>query len=332
MDSGLGTPSVTPRIGTDNTTQPVETFSTRLAREGLKLTRLRAAVLQINTGLLCNQHCRHCHLDAGPERKELMDAATCLEVAAFARRGAFETIDITGGAPELNPHLLSLLTNLVGLAPRIMLRTNLTALLEDDFSLLLRFCCEHRVVLVASLPSLHKGQLEAQRGLTTFERSVRVLRQLNAMGYGQPGSELQLHLVANPAGAFLPAPQAQAERRFREELRRKWGIAFHQLFAFANVPLGRFRQWLYASGNYAEYLQKLAAHFNPCAVDGLMCRTLVSVSWDGYLHDCDFNLAERLYWGGRKTHVSALGGAPPAGMAIAVGNHCYACTAGSGFT
>lgn len=187
-------------------------------------------------------------------------------------------------------------------------------------------------MIVASFPSCNEAQSDSQRGRGVFRMSLDALRKLNAMGYGQDGTGLELNLVANPTGAFLPTPQTQMEQRFREVLKKNWGIVFNRLHAFANVPLGRFRQWLVQSGNLESYLQRLASSFNPCAVEGLMCRTLVSVSWDGYLYDCDFNLARDLPLGGKKTHVSEMEGPPEPGIPIAVGDHCYTCTAGAGFT
>ena len=165
-----------------------------------------------------------------------------------------------------------------------------------------------------------------------FNRSIDALKKLNNLGYGKEGSGLELDLVSNPTGAFLPSPQSQTEKRFRQVLEKKWGIVFNNLFTFANVPLGRFRDWLMQSYNLEKYIEKLASSFNPCAVEGLMCRTLVSVSWDGHLFDCDFNLAKGFYMGGRKIHISEMAGPPKAGNPIAVADHCYTCTAGAGFT
>jgi radical SAM/Cys-rich protein len=246
--------------------RPLETFRQTLAKQALKLERGKTTTLQINVGLLCNQSCRHCHLDAGPHRPENMSAQTAQEVIA------------------------------------------------------------------ASFPSTNEAQADSQRGRGIFQTSLDTLRKLNAMGYGQDGTGLELDLVSNPTGAFLPTPQGQMEQRFREILTKKWGIVFNHLYSFANAPLGRFRQWLLQSENLESYLQRLASSFNPCAVEGLMCRTLVSVSWDGILYDCDFNLARDLPMGGRRTHVSRMEGPPEPGSPIAVGDHCYTCTAGAGFT
>jgi len=188
------------------------------------------------------------------------------------------------------------------------------------------------VVVVASFPSLNEAQADSQRGNGTFLSAIAALKKLNAIGYGLEGSGLELNLVSNPAGAFLPASQKETENRFRQVLKQKFGIVFNNLFVFANMPLGRFRQWLIRSGKLEAYLARLVSIFNPCAVDGLMCRTLVSVSWDGYLYDCDFNLSRDLPLGGRKVHVSQIKGRPQPGSPIAVAEHCYTCTAGSGFT
>ena len=307
-------------------------FSQALYRHNLNLTRQKTITLQINMGLLCNQECRHCHLEAGPDRSEIMTAETVHEVAAFARRGEFQVADITGGAPELNPHLPLLIKEISPSVQRVILRSNLTALTQGNKDSVIDRLQENRVVITASLPSLNGSQAEAQRGLGTFQRSLLALKTLNALGYGQEGSGLELNLVVNPAGAFIPPPQKQTEEKFRLDLKKKWGIGFNHLFAFANVPLGRFRRWLDQTGNLETYMQKLAGAFNPSAVERVMCRTAISVSWDGFLFDCDFNLSQGLFWGGKKTHLSELIGPLQPGTPIAVSDHCFACTAGAGFT
>jgi len=311
---------------------PVEPFRLSLAKHGLSLTRVKTTTLQVNVGLLCNQACRHCHLEAGPKNKKLMDRETAEQVVDLAGRFPFEVIDITGGAPEMNPNLDYMIERLAALTPRLMLRSNLTALTRGERDYLIDLCKQNRVVIVASFPSLNEAQAESQRGKGVFQESMGVLRKLNSMGYGKPGSGLELNLVSNPTGAFLPSSQEQLEKRFRHVLENKWGVVFNNLFAFANVPLGRFRHWLERSGNLEKYLQKLATSFNPCAIEGLMCRSLLSVSWDGYIFDCDFNQAADLYLGGKKTHISELHELPEPGEPIAISYHCYTCTAGSGFT
>ncbi|MEE8554133.1 MAG: arsenosugar biosynthesis radical SAM (seleno)protein ArsS [Desulfobacterales bacterium] len=318
-------------VSSDEST-PVAPFSLILSRNSLKLNRDKTHTLQINVGFLCNQVCRHCHMDAGPGRKENMEAGIVSEVISYARRSQFETIDITGGAPELNPNIGKLIEEMTSLAPRIMLRSNLSALNDGKRYHLIELLKSLRVVIVASFPSLNELQTDSQRGDKSFQISIDALKKLNALGYGHNGSGLELNLVSNPTGAFLPPSQVEMEKRFRQVLKKKWGIVFNNLFNFANVPLGRFRQWLEKSGNFHKYMEKLYSSYNPCSVDGVMCRTLVSVSWDGYLYDCDFNLARGLFMGGRKIHVSEMPGPPEPGMHIATADHCYTCIAGAGFT
>lgn len=311
-------------------TPAADSFASALVRSGVELRRGETTTLQVSVGFLCNQSCRHCHLSAGPERTEVMSRETMNAVEAFARRGGFAAIDLTGGAPELVPGIEGFLERLTPLAPRILFRANLTALAgrADLVALLARL----RVAIVASFPSLSASQTDTQRGDGVFEQSIGTLLALNAAGYGQEGSGLELDLVSNPAGAFLPPGQAPAEARFHRELARTRGITFNHLYTFANVPLGRFRSWLASSGNLETYLRQLAEGFNPCTVGGLMCRNLISVSWEGVLYDCDFNLARGLPLGGVRRHISSAAGVPRPGTAIATGDHCYACTAGSGFT
>jgi radical SAM/Cys-rich protein len=261
-----------------------------------------------------------------------MGSETMGEVISYAQRCHFETIDITGGAPELNANLLRLIDEITPFAKKVMLRSNLYVLSDSKSGHLMDFLKDRHVVIIASFPSINESQADSQRGAGSFQKSIDALKKLNGMGYGQNGSDLELNLVCNPTGAFLPASQDQTEKRFRQVLKKKWGIVFSNLFNFANVPVGRFRQWLIHSGNLESYIEKLASAFNHCAVEALMCRRLVSVSWDGYLYDCDFNLAVELHLGGCKTHVSEMPGPPQPGSPIAVSDHCYTCTAGAGFT
>lgn len=310
----------------------IEPFREILSKQGLRLKRRETTTLQVNVGFVCNQQCRHCHLAAGPGRKETMSAETAWEVIAYAERGRFQIIDLTGGAPELNPNTPMLIDELSSLASKLMFRSNLSALNDGKREDLMRLLKERKVSIVASFPSVNEAQSDSQRGGGVFQQSIEALQKLNALGYGKEGTGLDLDLVSNPTGAFLPTPQEQQEKRFREVLKKKWDIDFNHLFAFANVPLGRFRQWLVQSGNLNGYLHRLASCFNACAVEGLMCRSLVSVSWDGYLYDCDFNLATGLYMSGKKIHVSEMMGRPEPGSPVAVADHCYTCTAGAGFT
>ena len=310
----------------------LEPFQQTLLRHGLKLERGKTTTLQVNVGLLCNQACRHCHLEAGPHRKERMDLETAEAVMSYAGRNRFDTIDITGGAPELNPNIFELIEGLSPLTRKLMFRSNLTALDDAGSGQLMDLLKNRNVHIVASLPSINEAQADSQRGEGIFQKSIDALQKLNRVGYGRWGTGLSLDLVCNPAGAFLPTSQEQLAKRFREVLMNKWGIVFNSLFAFANAPLGRFHHWLEKTGYSESYFERLTSSFNGCAVDGLMCRTLVSVSWDGYFYDCDFNLARGLHMGNRKIHVSEMDGPPLPGSPIAVADHCYTCTAGAGFT
>ncbi len=303
-----------------------------LAGHGLEIRREEISTLQINTGLVCNQSCAHCHLEAGPRRRESMDLTVAEQVIDYASKNRFETIDITGGAPELNPHIGMLIAELGKYAQRLMFRSNLSALNNGQNDKLMELLRDNRAVIVASLPSLNQAQTDSQRGDRVFARSIEALQRLNSLGYGKNGGKLQLDLVSNPAGAFLPPSQEQAAKRYRQTLHRKWGITFNNLYCFANVPLGRFKNWLKKSVNLDSYLDLLAASFNPCAAAGVMCKNLISVSWDGYLYDCDFNLAAGLPMNRRKTHIADMRGRPDQGTPIAFADHCYACMAGSGFT
>lgn len=310
----------------------IDPFHLMLSSHGLTLSRGQTRTLQINVGFVCNQKCQHCHLDAGPERRENMTRETMLAVMGYAERSHFDMIDITGGAPELNPHVEELIEKAAALVPRVMFRSNLSALNSGTRAGLMQVLKTHQVVVVASFPSLNAAQTESQRGKGIFDISIETLLKLNQLGYGKSGSGLELNLVSNPSGAFMPAAQDQTEKRFRRILEKNWGIQFNNLYSFANVPLGRYREWLIRSGNFIQYMEKLASSFNPCAVADVMCRTMMSVSWDGYLYDCDFNLAQGIYMGRKKLHVSEMEDRPEAGNVIATADHCYACTAGSGFT
>jgi len=314
------------------TASTIEPFLRTLSTHGIRMNRRQTDILQINVGFLCNQTCRHCHLKAGPNRTEIMDSETAEAVIAYAERCRFNTIDVTGGAPELNPNIGTLIERLAPLATKIIFRSNLSALIDGNRNDLMQLLKSSGAAIVASFPSLNESQTDAQRGQNVFQKSIDALRKLNDIGYGHINTGLELSLVSNPSGAFLPPAQAQTEKRFRDILKKKRGIVFNNFFSFANVPVGRFRQWLTASGNYDDYMKKLASAFNPGAVEGLMCRTLVSVSWDGYLYGCDFNQAENLHMAGRKVHVSEMPGPPEADTPITVADHCYACTAGAGST
>lgn len=308
------------------------TFAQTLENHCLALVRAETTTLQVNVGRRCDLTCKHCHQEAGPSRNEMMSEETVEQVIACAGRLRFETIDITGGAPELLPDLPRLITGLRPRTPRLMVRSNLTALAREESAGLIGLYRENRISLVVSLPSVNLSQAEAQRGNGVWTISIAMLKQLNQAGFGIEDSGITLDIAVNPGGAFLPASQEETEARFRRELHERHGITFSNLFTFANVPLGRFQQWLEQSGNLNGYLEKLRSSFNPCAVNGLMCRSFISVDWQGYLYDCDFNLAVGLPHTSRKLHVSELQTLPGNGTPIPTGDHCFACTAGAGFT
>ncbi len=308
-----------------------ETFQKTLGRHTLQLLRDTTDILQINIGSLCNLTCKHCHVEGGPHRKEMMNRKTMDDIIAFAKRNHFTTVDITGGAPELVPDIDYLIRYLALHVEKLIFRSNLTLLLQNKYRPLFELLKHNKVALVVSFPSTNENQADSQRGEGVWKKSISALHQLNAEGYGLQGTGLDLHLVANPTGAFLPLDQCRAEKKFKTDLARKWDIQFTNLYTFANIPLGRFRTWLEQSNNFHSYMEKLSGSFNPATVENLMCRTLINVAWDGYLFDCDFNLAAKLYHRGTKTHVSEIDTLLP-GTQIITDNHCYGCTAGAGFT
>jgi radical SAM/Cys-rich protein len=294
---------------------------------------LRAAeirVLQVNVGKLCNQTCRHCHVDAGPERTEIMSRETAeLCIAALARSG-IPILDITGGAPELNPNFRWLVGEARKLGRHVMDRCNLTVLNLRPQHDLVDFLAEHEVEIVASLPYWQPRQTDAQRGEGVFEESIEALRKLNAKGYGK-GGKLRLTLVYNPVGAFLPPRQAAIEADFRRELRHRHGIEIDGVYTITNMPISRFLDFLLSTNNYERYMHKLIDAYNPATIDGLMCRTMISVGWDGALYDCDFNQMLDLRVrpeAGR--HIRDFDLARHTGRRIVTGRHCFGCTAGAG--
>jgi radical SAM/Cys-rich protein len=313
---------------------PGTDFDAALARHGLApLARADAGTMQVNVGKRCNQACHHCHVDAGPKRTESMSAAVAERVLAVV--GASEgvqAVDLTGGAPELCPSFRRLVAGARALGRAVTVRCNLTVILLEDMGWLPEFYAEHTVTLVCSLPCYTADNVDRQRGRGVFDGSVEALRRLNALGFGRDGSGLRLDLVYNPVGAFLPGPQGELEARYRDELRRHFGIEFDALFTITNMPINRFADQLRRAGEHDRYMGLLVNHFNPGTVPGLMCRHLVSVGWDGALYDCDFNQMLELPLGakGGRTiwevaDVRSLEHEP-----IATGPHCFGCTAGAG--
>jgi radical SAM/Cys-rich protein len=310
----------------------VPPFESALAASGLApLTATGIDVLQVNVGKLCNQTCRHCHVDAGPDRREVMSRETmevCLDVLAAA---GIPTLDVTGGAPEMNPHFRWLVGQAAGLGRHVIDRCNLTILLAPHHDDLPRFLAEHRVEVVASLPCYLPANTDAQRGDGVFARSIEALRRLNAEGYGVPGTDLTLTLVYNPVGPSLPPPQAALEDAYRRELAARYGVTFSRLFTITNMPISRFLDDLLSTGRYEAYLRKLVDACNPAAAAGVMCRTTLSVGWDGTLYDCDFNQMLDLGLApGQPRHIRDFDEAALARRRIVTGQHCYGCTAGAG--
>ncbi len=296
--------------------------------EGLQGVDIKT--LQVNVGLRCNQSCRHCHLNCSPERTEMMDWSTIEHVLSAAEAVSADLVDITGGAPELNPNLTRFIEALDRTGRAVQVRTNLTALLEPALSGMIHFLRERSVRLVASMPCYLEENVVAQRGDHVYERSIEAIRRLNAVGYGTPGG-LQLNLVHNPGGASLPPEQSALEDDYRRELWQRFGLSFTHLLVITNMPLGRFGDELHRQGRFEGYLELLRRSFNSATVEGLMCRHQVSVGWDGTLYDCDFNLALR--WPvnhGTPDHISRFDPATLRQRRIVTGLHCLGCTAGHG--
>jgi radical SAM/Cys-rich protein len=297
---------------------------------GQPICAAELGTLQVNLGLRCNQSCAHCHLEASPARAEAMDWPTMEQVFRAARDCRCRLVDVTGGAPELNPHFRRFIVRLRGDGFAVQVRTNLTVLLEPGMQDLPEFFSSHGVQLVASMPCYTEENVRAQRGAGVYERSVAALRRLNALGYGVDERRI-LNLVYNPGGAFLPGGQAGLEADYRRELNARFGIRFTRLLTIANMPLGRFREALRRDGQEEDYKQLLRAAFNPQTLDGLMCRSQLSVGWDGTLYDCDFNLAlGRPVNHGAPSHLRQFDSDALARRRIMTGDHCYGCTAGSG--
>jgi radical SAM/Cys-rich protein len=307
-------------------------FDTRLAQAGLSpLHATGITVFQLNVGKLCNQTCRHCHVDAGPDRREQMTRETAELCIRALARSDIPTVDITGGAPELNANFRWLVERSRALGRHVMDRCNLSVLLLPSQADLGVFFVQHRVEVIASMPYFRPAQTDAQRGDGVFAKSVRALQLLNRLGYGVEGSGLLLHLVHNPVGAFLPPKQEAIEARFRQALARDYGITFNHLYTITNMPISRFLDFLLTSGNYEGYMARLANAFNPAAAAGVMCRYTLSVGWDGTLYDCDFNqMLEMPLHQGVPQHIRDFDPAALHTRRIVTANHCYGCTAGAG--
>ncbi len=298
------------------------------------LQRRSVEILQVNLGYRCNQSCLHCHVNAGPQRKEEMTSETIDALIAFiAASPEVKVLDLTGGAPELNPHFKRLVIAARSRGLKVIDRCNLTILEEPGFEDMAGFLAAHRVEIVASMPCYLEENVDAQRGKGTFEASIKGLKRLNALGYGAPGSKLILNLVFNPQGPKLPPPQAPLEMAYKEHLGQEFGIVFNQLFTLTNMPIQRFGSILVSKGQFNSYMQLLRSTHRDENIEHVMCRNLLSVDWQGYLYDCDFNqqLGLPIAQAGRpRLHISELNAETLDGHAIRVAEHCYGCTAGQG--
>ncbi|EQA45236.1 radical SAM/Cys-rich domain protein [Leptospira broomii serovar Hurstbridge str. 5399] len=307
-------------------------FHQKLSESGLfPLKPIGTDILQINVGKLCNQTCKHCHVDAGPDRKEVMSKETMRECLDVLASSDISVLDITGGAPEMNPNFRWLVEEAVKLGKKTMVRSNLTILLAGDkYKDLPDFFAKHSVEVVSSLPYFQKRRTDAQRGEGVFDKSIEALQRLNAVGYGRPNSGLILNLVYNPAGAFLPGGQSTLEGDFKKELSTQFGIEFNFLFTITNMPISRYLEYLLESGNLEDYLEKLITSYNPVAASGVMCRNTLSVGWDGSLYDCDFNQMLDLKVEGPVQKISDFNQETLIDRCIRLDQHCFGCTAGSG--
>jgi radical SAM/Cys-rich protein len=308
-------------------------FSQKLQQTGLyPLHPAGMHILQINVGKMCNQICKHCHVDAGPDRKEIMTRTTmqqCLDV--LAAHPALTTVDLTGGAPELNPDFRWFVDEIKKLNRHVMVRCNLTIILANKrFHDLPQYFKHHGIEVVSSLPFYTQDRTDRQRGNGVFEDSIKALQLLNEVGYGKEESGLVLNLVYNPAGAFLPPAQEALQKEYKEALLQQYGIVFNNLYTITNMPISRYLDYLLVSGNYETYMEKLVNAYNPAAAAHVMCRNTISVGWDGHLYDCDFNQMLELKVNIPQSHIGAFSFEAMEQRAIVVNQHCYGCTAGAG--
>jgi radical SAM/Cys-rich protein len=302
----------------------VERIAERLVADGV-------SILQVNTGYRCNIRCRHCHVNGGPERTESMSRQTMKRCLDVLDAHAIETVDITGGSPELHPHLRWFIEGCAGARRRVLVRTNGLLLVDDAYGHLIDFYVDHSVEIVLSLPSVDGRTADRQRGEGVFTKAIEAMGRLNERGYGRIGSGLILDLVHNPAGAYLPGSQASLEALYRETLLRKYGVSFNRLYCITNMPVGRYLDYLKDSDNYGDYMNALLTSFNQASLAAVMCRSTVSVGWDGRLYDCDFNQMLGLPIDhGAPDRIEDFELDRLKSRQIVVGNHCYGCTAGAG--
>ncbi len=301
-----------------------------LVGEGpLKATELE--IFQINLGKMCNQVCKHCHVDAGPDRKEIMTKETMQECLDILTAHDIPTVDLTGGAPEMNPNFKWFVDEVKKLDRHVIVRSNLTILEANGFEDYAEFMANHKVEIVSSLPYYKKSFTDRQRGDGVFDKSIAAMKKLNALGYGKEDEELKFHLVYNPVGAFLPPSQTELEQDYKRELKANFDLEFNNLYTITNLPISRFLDYLLQSGNYDAYMKKLVDSFNPVAASNVMCKFTISVGWDGQLFDCDFNqMLEMNMDHGAPSHLKDFNASLIKNRRIVTGQHCFGCTAGAG--
>jgi radical SAM/Cys-rich protein len=309
------------------------TFADKIKKTNqFPLRSKKIEILQINLGYMCNQVCAHCHVDAGPDRKEIMTVETMQQILDVLQTTEVNTLDLTGGAPEMNPNFRWFVEEASKIGVKdFIVRSNLTIIRANKkYYDLPDFFKKYNIHVVSSMPHWTKGKTDIQRGDGVFDKSIKALQELNAVGYGMPGSDLKLDLVYNPSGAFLPGDQLSLEKDFTKALKEDFDIQFHNLFAITNLPISRFLDYLIASDNYEDYMYSLVDAYNPAAVANVMCTNTVSVSWDGWLYDCDFNQMLGLKVASKSKHISSFNEAELNDRNIIISQHCYGCTAGAG--
>lgn len=309
------------------------TFAEKIKQSGqFPLKPSKIEILQINVGYMCNQICAHCHVDAGPDRKEIMTIETMQQCLDVIKNSGIHTLDLTGGAPEMNPNFRWFVEEAAKLGVQdFIVRSNLTIILANkNYHDLPAFFARHNIHVVSSLPYYKREKTDKQRGDGVFDKSIKALQMLNEVGYGREGSTLKLDLVYNPSGAFLPTDQMALQNDFKKALKEDFNIDFHNLFAITNLPISRFLEYLIASDNYEDYMYALVEAYNPKAVSNVMCTNTISVSWDGYLYDCDFNQMLDLKVATNDKHISQFNEERLTNRNIIISQHCYGCTAGAG--
>lgn len=309
------------------------TFKTKISETNqFPLKAKKLEILQVNVGYMCNQVCEHCHVDAGPDRKEIMTQETMQQILNVIITTGAHTLDLTGGAPEMNPNFRWFVEQATQIGVKdFIVRSNLTIIRANKkYNDLPDFFKKHNIHVVSSMPHWTRGKTDKQRGEGVFDMSIKALQELNKRGYGMPDSDLKLDLVYNPSGAFLPGDQGALEKDFKKALLQDFDIKFHNLFAITNLPIARFLDYLIASENYEDYMYALVEAYNPAAVEHVMCTNTLSVSWDGYLFDCDFNQMLELPVNSKAKHISEYNQELLEGRNIVTSQHCYGCTAGAG--